>query len=176
MGIGNTTPSSAITSVITKEAVENVTGRGTGITDNSLANKIRTIKKSIEVNCPDSKDALDVLAKVGGFEIGGIVGLILAASSRRVPVVIDGFISGAAALIAYQLEPSVKDYMISAHSSAEKGHRVIHDYIGLKPLLEFNLRLGEGTGAALGITIIEASIKILTEMATFQNAAVSGKT
>jgi len=176
MGIGNTTPSSAITSVITKESVRNVTGRGTGITDDSLANKIQIIKKSIQVNRPDPKDALDVLAKVGGFEIGGLVGLILAASSRRVPVVIDGFISGAAALIAYRLEPKVKDYMISAHSSVEKGHRAIHDYIGLKPLLEFNLRLGEGTGAALGITIIEASIKILTEMATFQNATVSEKT
>ncbi len=173
MGIGNTTPSSAITSVITGEPVENVTGRGAGIDDETLVNKIKVIKKAISVNKPDPKDALDVLSKVGGFEIGGLAGVILAAASKRVPVVIDGFISGAAALIAYQLKPEVKDYMIAAHCSVEKGHKAILDYLGLRPLLDLNLRLGEGTGSALGMNIVEASIKILTKMATFQSAAVS---
>ncbi|MDP3731459.1 MAG: nicotinate-nucleotide--dimethylbenzimidazole phosphoribosyltransferase, partial [Candidatus Omnitrophota bacterium] len=173
MGIGNTTSSSAITSVITGEPVESVTGRGTGIGEATLANKIEVIKKAISLNKPDSKDAIDVLSKVGGFEIGGLAGIILAACVRRIPVVIDGFISGAAALIAYTLLPKVKDYMIAAHSSVEKGHKIILDYIGLSPLLDLNLRLGEGTGSALGISIVEASVKILTEMATFTKASVS---
>jgi len=175
MGIGNTTPSSAITSVITGKPVENVTGRGTGIDDETLSNKIGVIKKAIRLNKPDAKDAIDVLSKVGGFEIGGLAGVILAAAKSRVPVVIDGFISGAAALIAYELVPEVKNYMIAAHCSVEKGHRAILDYIGLSPLLDLNLRLGEGTGSALGMSIVEASIKILTQMATFQSAAVSKK-
>jgi len=173
MGIGNTTPSSAITSVITGEPVENVTGRGTGIDDPSLFNKIEVIKKAIRLNEPNPKDGIDVLSKVGGFEIGGLVGVILSAAARRVPVVIDGFISGAAALIAYKLEPKVKDYMIAAHRSQELGHRIILEFLGLKPLLNLELRLGEGTGSALAISIIDASVKILSEMATFQSAGVS---
>jgi len=176
MGIGNTTPSSAIASVITGRPVEDVTGRGTGIDDKSLSKKIAVIKQAISVNKPDGKDAIDVLSKVGGFEIGGIAGVIIACASRRVPVVIDGFISGAGALIAYQLEPKVKDYLIAAHCSVEKGHRLVLEYMGLKPLLDLDMRLGEGTGAALGMSIIEASIKILTEMATFQSADVSERT
>jgi len=173
MGIGNTTASAAITSVITGKAVSDVTGKGTGIDDRSLANKIKVIEKSIAINRPQPQDALDVLSKVGGFEIGGLCGVILAAASKRVPVVIDGFISTAAALIAYKLAPQVKDYLIAAHCSVEKGHRAILDYIGLKPILDLNLRLGEGTGAALGIGIVEAGIKILNEMATFKSASVS---
>jgi nicotinate-nucleotide--dimethylbenzimidazole phosphoribosyltransferase len=173
MGIGNTTTSSAIVATITGKTVEAVTGRGTGIDDKTFAHKIEVIKEVIEINQPDSKDPIDVLSKVGGFEIGGLAGVILGAASKRIPVVIDGFISGAAALIAYQLEPKVKDYMIAAHCSVEKGHKIILDYIGLKPLLDLDLRLGEGTGAALGMSIIEASIKILTQMATFQGAGVS---
>lgn len=176
MGIGNTTPSSAITAIFTGKPVEDVTGRGTGIDDETLSNKIEVIKRAIYVNKPAPKDAIDVLSKVGGFEIGGLVGIILASASRRIPVVIDGFISGVAALIAYRLEPKVKDYMIAAHCSVEKGHRAVLDFIGLRPLLDLDLRLGEGTGAALGIGIAEASIKILTEMATFQNAGVSERT
>ncbi len=176
MGIGNTTPSSAIASVITGEAVEDMTGRGTGINDETFLKKVAVIKQAITLNKPDAQDSLDVLSKVGGFEIGGLAGAILAAASRRVPVVIDGFISGAAALIACGLEPKVKDYMIAAHCSVERGHRIILDYIGLKPLLDFDLRLGEGTGAALAMSIVEASIKILTEMATFRTAGVSEKT
>jgi nicotinate-nucleotide--dimethylbenzimidazole phosphoribosyltransferase len=175
MGIGNTTVSSAITSVITGKPAEDVTGRGTGIDDEALSNKIAIIKKSIEMNRPDAKDAIDVLSKVGGFEIGGLTGIILAAAARKVPVVIDGFISGAAALIAYTLAPEAKDYMIAAHCSVEKGHKSALDHIGLKPLLDLNLRLGEGTGAALGMSIVEAGVKILTEMATFKSAAVSEK-
>lgn len=175
MGIGNTTPSSAITSVIAEERVEDVTGRGTGIDDKVFANKIELIKKAIAINKPDPNDSIDVLSKVGGFEIGGLVGLILAAASSRIPIVIDGFISGAAALVAYKLEPKVKDYIIAAHSSVERGHRIILNYIGLKPILDLELRLGEGTGAVLGMSIIEAAVKILTQMATFQDAGVSEK-
>lgn len=173
MGIGNTTPSSAIGSVITGNPVEDMVGRGTGIDDKTMANKIEIIKKAIGINKPDTNDTIDVLSKVGGFEIGGLAGVILGASSKRIPVVIDGFISGAAALIAYRLEPKVKDYMIPAHCSVEKGHRVILDYIGLKPLLDLDLRLGEGTGSALGMSILEAAVKILTQMATFHDAGVS---
>ncbi|MFH1394549.1 MAG: nicotinate-nucleotide--dimethylbenzimidazole phosphoribosyltransferase [Candidatus Omnitrophota bacterium] len=173
MGIANTTASSAIASVITGANVISMTGRGTGITDDKLNIKREIIKKAIDVNNPDANDAIDVLAKVGGFEIGGLAGMILAACSRRVPVVVDGFISSAAALIAYKLEPKTKDYMISAHSSVEKGHKIILDYMGLKPLLNFNLRLGEGTGAALAIGVVDAAVKVLTQMATFDGAGVS---
>ena len=176
MGIGNTTSSSAIASCFTGKPVEVLTGRGTGINDNSLKNKIEIIKRSLEVNKPNPKDAIDVLSKIGGFEIGGLAGIILKAASKRIPVVIDGFISGAAALIAYHLEPKVKDFMIASHCSVERGHRVILDYLGLKPILDLDLRLGEGTGAALGIGIIDAAIKIMMQMATFKSANVSEKT
>ncbi|MBU1869615.1 MAG: nicotinate-nucleotide--dimethylbenzimidazole phosphoribosyltransferase, partial [Candidatus Omnitrophica bacterium] len=175
MGIGNTTAASAMTAVFTKEPIENITGRGAGIDDKSLKNKIEIIKKALAVNKPDADDPIDVLAKVGGFEIGGLCGIILAAASHKIPVVIDGFISGAAALIAFKIEPKTKDYMIAAHSSVESGHKYILKHIGLKPLLDLNLRLGEGTGAALGIGLAEAAIKILTQMATFKSAGVSEK-
>ncbi len=173
MGIGNTTPSSAIAAVLTGEAARKVTGRGTGIDDDALERKIKVIERAISVNQPDKNDALDVLAKVGGFEIGGLAGVMLAAAAQRVPVVIDGFISGAAALVAYKISPAVKDYMIASHRSVERGHSVILDHIGLKPLLDLDMRLGEGTGAALGISIVEAACKILSEMATFDEAGVS---
>jgi nicotinate-nucleotide--dimethylbenzimidazole phosphoribosyltransferase len=175
MGIGNTTSSSAIVAVITGYDVEKVTGRGTGIDDAGLEKKIAVIEEAIRVNKPNNKDAIDVLAKVGGFEIGGMAGVILAAASHRVPVVIDGFISGTAALVAYGIAPAVKDYMIAAHRSVERGHSVTLDYIGLKPLLDLDMRLGEGTGAALGISIVDAACKILGEMATFEDAGVSEK-
>ncbi|MCX5678279.1 MAG: nicotinate-nucleotide--dimethylbenzimidazole phosphoribosyltransferase [Candidatus Omnitrophica bacterium] len=175
MGIGNTTASSAITAVFTKKRVEEITGRGTGVDDKGLRNKIAIIEKAIALNAPDASDAIDVLAKVGGFEIGGLAGVILCAASRRVPVVIDGFISGAAALVAFHISPKVKDYLIASHCSVERGHGVILDHIGLKPLLNLDLRLGEGTGAALGIGLVDASIKILTRMATFKSAGVSQK-
>lgn len=173
MGIGNTTPSSALTAVFTGYPVEQVTGKGTGIPDEVLSRKIEVIKKALEVNKPDTKDALDILAKVGGFEIGALAGISIAAAARNIPVVLDGFISGAAALVAYRLEPKVKDYLIASHCSVECGHKVILDHLGLKPLLDLNLRLGEGTGAALGINLVEAAIKIMTQMATFKGAGVS---
>ncbi len=175
MGIGNTTPSSAITAVITGRPVEDVTGRGTGISDTLYVQKIAAIKKAIAVNKPDPKDGLDVLSKVGGFEIGALAGVMLACASRKVPVVVDGFISGAAALIAYRIEPKVKEYMIAAHCSVEQGHRHILEFLGLEPVLDLNLRLGEGTGAALAMDIVDAGVKILTEMATFESAGVSEK-
>jgi nicotinate-nucleotide--dimethylbenzimidazole phosphoribosyltransferase len=173
MGIGNTTPSSAIASVITRATVREVTGRGTGITDETLAHKIKVIEDAIALNKPDPGDPIGVLAKVGGAEIGGIAGLILGAASKKIPVVIDGFISTAGALIAYAIEPAVKDYMFAAHNSVEKGHAIILEKMGLKPILDLDLRLGEGTGAALGMFIIEAGLKIYREMATFDEAGVS---
>jgi nicotinate-nucleotide--dimethylbenzimidazole phosphoribosyltransferase len=175
MGIGNTTPSSAIVAAITGRNVKEVTGRGTGIDDKTLASKIAAIKEALKVNKPNPKDGIDILSKVGGFEIGGLTGVILAAAAHRVPVVIDGFISGAAALIAYTLEPKTKDYMIAAHCSVEQGHKAALAFLGLKPVLDLNLRLGEGTGAALAMNIIEAGTKILNEMATFESAGVSEK-
>ena len=173
MGIGNTTAASAITACFTNRPVEEITGRGTGLNDTGLKNKIDIIKKSIALNKPDSSDPVDVLSKIGGFEIAGLVGIILAGASKKVPVVIDGFISGAAALTAFRIEPKVKDYMIAGHCSVEIGHKVILEHIGLKPLFDLDLRLGEGTGAALGIGLADAAIKILTEMATFKSAKVS---
>ncbi|MEA3487631.1 MAG: nicotinate-nucleotide--dimethylbenzimidazole phosphoribosyltransferase [Euryarchaeota archaeon] len=175
MGIGNTTSSSAITAFITGEAVETVTGRGTGLDDAGLTRKIEQIKKALDINKPDRGDAIDILAKIGGFEIGGIAGAILAAAAHRIPVVVDGFIAGAAALIAYELSPRVKDYSIASHLSVEAGHRAILDYMGLAPLLNLDMRLGEGSGAALGMSIVDASCKILREMATFEEAGVAGK-
>lgn len=175
MGIGNTTPSSAIASVFTGRAVADVTGRGTGLDDKGLDRKVRVIEEALRVNRPDPADAIDVLAKVGGFEIGGLAGVILAAAARRIPVVIDGFISGAAALIAFHIEPKAREYMIASHCSVEKGHKIILEHLGLRPLLDLDLRLGEGTGAALAISIADASIKILTQMASFKEANVSEK-
>lgn len=175
MGIANTTASSAITAVITQHDVEKLTGRGTGINDDAFKNKIKIIKDTIIINRPDANDPIDVLSKVGGFEIGGLAGVMLAAASKKVPIVIDGFISGAAALIAYQIEPKIKEYLIASHCSVEAGHKAILEYLGLEPLLNLNLRLGEGTGACLGISIVDAAIKILTQMATFTDAHVSEK-
>ena len=173
MGIGNTTPSSAITAVLTGATIDKITGRGTGIDDAGLVHKVEVIQQAISFNRPDAGDGLDVLSKVGGYEIGGLAGVILAAAAASKPVLIDGFISGAAALIAASLKPQVKDYLIAAHVSVESGHSVILDHLGLKPLLDLDLRLGEGTGAALGLTLLDASLKILTQMATFSDAHVS---
>lgn len=173
MGIGNTTPSSAIVAAITQTPVEKATGKGTGINDKIFENKIEVIERALSLNKPNTNDALDVLAKVGGFEIGGLTGVFLGAAANKKPVVIDGFISGAAALLAFKLKPEVRDYMIAAHQSVEAGHRIILEEIGLSPLLDLNMRLGEGTGAALGISVIEASVRILNEMATFEEASVS---
>jgi nicotinate-nucleotide--dimethylbenzimidazole phosphoribosyltransferase len=175
MGIGNTTPSSAIVSVITGTDPEKVTGRGTGIDDRSLRNKVTVIKKAIAANRPDPKDPLDVLAKVGGFEIAGIAGLVIGAALYKIPVVVDGFISTAGALIAAELNPLVKGYIIAAHQSVEIGHRKMLEHLEQIPLLDLNLRLGEGTGAALGMSLVEAGVRILAEMTTFADAGVTGK-
>ncbi len=174
MGIGNTTPSAAIASVLTGKPAAAVTGRGTGITDDALLNKIRVIEDSISLNRPDPGNPIDVLAKVGGAEIGGIAGLILGAAAERIPVVVDGFISTAGALLAYSIEPLTKDYMFAAHNSVEIGHKVMLEKIGLTPILDLGLRLGEGTGAALAMLMIEDGLKIYREMATFGEAGVSG--
>jgi nicotinate-nucleotide--dimethylbenzimidazole phosphoribosyltransferase len=175
MGIGNTTPSSAITAALTGVEVAAVTGRGTGLDDEGWRRKVRVIEKALQVNRPNPRDALDVLSKVGGFEIGGIAGVILAGARYRIPVVIDGFISGAAALIVALLAPQVKPYLIASHQSVEQGHQIILQHLDLKPLLNLDLRLGEGTGAALGISLVEASLRILNEMATFGEAEVPEK-
>lgn len=175
MGIGNTTASSAIAAVLTGEPVESLTGRGTGIDDSTFSNKVKIIEKAIELNKPDPDDPVDVLAKVGGYEIGGIAGVILAAAKAKVPVVIDGFISGSAALIAAALQPKVKDFIIASHRSVEKGHRAVLKALGVEALFDFDMRLGEGTGAALAMGVIDASLKILNEMATFSEAGVSEK-
>lgn len=175
MGIGNTTPSSAIAAVLTGKPVSEVTGRGTGIGDNVLRKKIRVIEDAIYLNKPNTSDLIDVLSKVGGAEIGGIAGLIIGAAARRIPVVIDGFISTAGALIAYYIEPKTKDYMFAAHNSVEIGHKTMLEIIGLRPILDLDLRLGEGTGAALAMLMIEAGLKIYKEMSTFNEAGVSNK-
>ncbi|MEI6208702.1 MAG: nicotinate-nucleotide--dimethylbenzimidazole phosphoribosyltransferase [Desulfuromonadales bacterium] len=176
MGIGNTTPSSAIIAAISGKTVAEVTHRGTGIGDDALANKIRVIERGLAINCPDANDPLDVLAKVGGLEIAAITGLVLGCAANSIPVVIDGFISTAGALIASEMHPCVRDYIFAAHQSVEIGHRFMLDRIRAVPILDLNLRLGEGTGAALAMTLIEAGVKVLKEMATFEQAGVSNRT
>lgn len=175
MGIGNTTPSTAIISLYSGKKVEEVVGRGTGVNDQGLRVKVAAIYRAIEVNQPDTADPIGALSKVGGLEIAGLVGVILGAAARRVPVVIDGFISGAAAVIAAALRPVVKEYLVASHLSEEPGHQVMLDYLGIKPMLYMNMRLGEGTGAALAMNIIDASLKVLNQMATFAEAGVSDK-
>jgi nicotinate-nucleotide--dimethylbenzimidazole phosphoribosyltransferase len=175
MGIGNTTAASAIIAAITGTQPAEVTGRGTGIDGDQLSHKVKTIEKALQVNKPDPADALDVLAKVGGFEIGGLAGLMLGAAAHRLPVVIDGFISGSAALIATTLCSQAKDYLIASHLSAENGHGVCLQRLGLKPLLDLDLRLGEGTGSALGIFLVRAAVQLLVRMKTFEEAGVSDK-
>lgn len=175
MGIGNTTPSAAITAVMTRRSVADVTGRGTGVDEAGHARKMHVIQTALDRHRPDPSDPLDVLAKVGGLEIGGLAGLILGAAAARIPVVLDGFIAGAAALIAVGLQPFCRDYLIASHRSVEEGHRVLLDHLSLKPLLDLDLRLGEGTGACLGINLVYAAIKIYTEMATFGEAGVAEK-
>jgi len=176
MGIGNTTAASAITTALTGAAPERVTGRGTGVDDATLARKLAVVRRALAVNAPDPRDGLDVLAKVGGFEIAGLVGVILAASARRVPVALDGFIAGAAALVAVALAPDARHALFAAHRSAEPGHALALEHLGLVPYLELGMRLGEGTGAALFVHLARAAARIFREMATFKSAGVSGRT
>ncbi len=173
MGIGNTTPSAAIVAAITGTPVADVTGRGTGIDDKQLAHKISVIETSLAVNKPNANDGIDLLAKVGGFEIAGIAGVILGAAAAHKPVVVDGFISTAGALVAHVICPASADYIIAAHRSVEAGHRFMQKHLGKQPLLDLNLRLGEGTGAALAMNLVEAAVRVLTEVATFEEASVS---
>ena len=173
MGIGNTTASSALIAALTGCPVPSVAGRGTGIDDRALENKVRVIEMALAVNRPSPGDPVGALAKVGGLEIGALAGVMLGGAARRVPVLIDGFISGAAALLASRIEPRVVGYLFPSHLSLEPGHRVVLDELGLEPILNLGMRLGEGTGAALAIPVIEASLKILNEMATFEEAGVS---
>ncbi|WP_193726991.1 nicotinate-nucleotide--dimethylbenzimidazole phosphoribosyltransferase [Paenibacillus guangzhouensis] len=173
MGIGNTTASAAILSVLTGMSSEETVGRGTGIDDERMLHKQAVVRQAIQVNRPNAKDALDVLAKVGGLEIAGLVGVILGAARHQCPVVIDGFISSAAALIASRIEPLASGYMIGSHLSQEQGHESLLEEIGLTPVLQLDMRLGEGTGAVLAFTLIDAATKIMREMATFASAGIS---
>jgi nicotinate-nucleotide--dimethylbenzimidazole phosphoribosyltransferase len=175
MGIANTTPSAAMAAAFTGHPVGMVTGYGTGITDESFKNKVRVIERAIEVNRPDPADGLDVLSKLGGLEIAGITGVVLAAAANRLPVVVDGFISSAGALAACVIAPDVKGYIIAAHRSVEAGHLFVLNKIGHRPLLDLDMRLGEGTGAVLAMGIIEAGVRILKEMATFGEAGVASE-
>jgi len=175
MGIGNTTPSAAIAAALMGCPPHDLVGRGTGVDDDGLTRKALAVQRALSVNRPDPADALDVLAKVGGFEIGGMAGAMLAAAAHRRPVVVDGFISTAAAMIAVGLAPQVRPYLIAAHCSQERGHRAMLDWLNLDPLLDLDMRLGEGTGAALAISLAEAACRILREMATFEDAGIPGK-
>lgn len=175
MGIANTTPSTAILAAYSGLAVEEITGRGTGVDDEGLKIKHKIVKQAIAVNKPDTSDAIDVLSKIGGFEIGAIAGLCLAGAEHNIPVVVDGFISTAGALLAVKMKPEVKNYLLCAHKSVEAGHIAMMQEIGCEPLLDLGFRLGEGTGAALAIGMVEAGLKIINEMATFGEAGVSDK-
>lgn len=173
MGIGNTTASSTVLAALAGLAADEVTGRGTGITDAMLDHKIQVINRALECNQPDPQDPLDVLAKVGGFEIGAIAGAVLAGAAARLPVLVDGFISTAGALLASALTPACREYLFASHRSAERGHVLMLEKLGLDPLLDLDMRLGEGTGAALAFGLLQVAVKIAREMATFGDAHVS---
>jgi len=175
MGIGNTTAASAITAAITGADGETVTGRGTGVDDDGWRRKVGVVRRALEVNRPDARDGLDVLAKVGGFEIAGLAGVILAGAARRVPVAVDGFIAGAAALVAVTLSPLARHVLFASHRSAEPGHAIALAHLGLTPYLTLDMRLGEGTGAALFVHLARAAAAIYGEMATFKSAGVDGR-
>lgn len=173
MGIGNTTAASALAAALTGAAVEEVTGRGTGIDDAGWARKVEVIKRALAANKPAADDPLGVLAKLGGFEIAGLCGVTLGAAARRIPVVVDGFIASAAALVAARLAPAATGYLVAAHRSVEAGHRAVLSAMGVRPLLDLEMRLGEGTGAALAMGLVDVALRILHEMATFADAGVS---
>ena len=174
VGIGNTTAASAVIAALTGRPVAEVTGRGTGISPEALLAKVGVIERSLAVNAPDAADPIDVLAKVGGLDIAAMTGVFLGGAAHRVPVVMDGFISSAAALAAARLSRECVDYILPSHVSIEKGHQAVLDELGLVPLFDLEMRLGEGTGAALSMSIVEAAARILSEMATFESAGVAG--
>lgn len=173
MGIGNTTSASALTSAFTGEPPERVTGRGTGLDQEGLARKVQVVQRALALHNPDPSNPIEALAQVGGLEIAGLVGLLLGAAARRIPVVVDGFIAGSAAVVAAALSPRARDYFIASHRSVERGHRAALRHLRLRPLLDLNLRLGEGTGAVLAFPLLEAAVRLLNEMATFDEAGVS---
>jgi nicotinate-nucleotide--dimethylbenzimidazole phosphoribosyltransferase len=175
MGIGNTTASSAITSVLTGVDPADVVGRGTGLDDEGVKRKADVIRRAIAVNVPDPADGVDVLAKVGGLEIAGLAGVVLGAASRGIPVVSDGFISGAATLAALRIAPAAAPWVFASHRSAEPGHTVVLEALGLRPVIEFDMRLGEGTGGALAMEIMDAACGVMSGMATFAEAGVSDR-
>jgi nicotinate-nucleotide--dimethylbenzimidazole phosphoribosyltransferase len=175
MGVGNTATSAAILSVFSGLEVDISVGKGSGITEEQFNNKKRVVKKAIEVNKPDKNDVIDVLSKVGGFDIAGLCGCFLSAANNRVPIVIDGFIASAAALCAYKLNPIVKEYIFASHLSAEPGAAFIMQEIGLKPMLNLNMRLGEGSGCPLAFNIIEAALFTMDNMGTFEDATLDSK-
>ncbi|HWR12974.1 MAG TPA: nicotinate-nucleotide--dimethylbenzimidazole phosphoribosyltransferase [Rectinemataceae bacterium] len=175
MGIGNTTASTAMASVFTGHGARTLVGRGTGIDDAALERKIGVIEKALALHKPEGADPVGVLSKVGGYEIGALAGIILASAAHRIPVLVDGYISGAAALLAQAISPLSAKYMIGTHVSGDSGHGLMLDFLGLKPLLRLGMRLGEGTGAALAMLICSGACKILNEMATFESAGVSEK-
>jgi nicotinate-nucleotide--dimethylbenzimidazole phosphoribosyltransferase len=176
MGIGNTTAASAICAVLTGQPVAIVTGRGTGIDDATHTRKIAAIERALEVNRPDPRDPMGVLAAVGGLEIALLVGVIVATAEARIPIALDGFITGAAALVAVALQPAIAPRLIASHRSVEPGHAVVLEHLGRRPLFDLDLRLGEGTGAALAMGLIGAAVRVRDGMATFESAAVSGPT
>ncbi|MBC8466276.1 MAG: nicotinate-nucleotide--dimethylbenzimidazole phosphoribosyltransferase [Desulfobacteraceae bacterium] len=175
MGIGNTTPSAAIGTVITGLGIEEMVGRGTGVDDEGLLKKQEAIRQGIAVNQPDLEDGVDILSKIGGFEIGGIAGCVLAGAYHSRPVVLDGFISAAGALVAHAICPAVVDYIFAGHRSEEPGHTAMLRHLGLEPILDLGMRLGEGTGGALAMGIMEGAVRIFQEMLTFEEAGVTDK-
>ena len=175
MGIANTTPSAAIGAVVTQASLDEMVGRGTGVSDKGLACKKSVIAKGLEINRPDRRDGLDILAKVGGFEIGGLAGLALAGAFHQRPVVIDGFISTAGALIAQAICPTVTDYLFAGHQSEEPGHKIMLRHLGLQPILDLGMRLGEGTGGAMAMSIMEGALRVFKEVLTFDEAGVAEK-
>ncbi len=172
MGIGNTTPSTAVIAAFSGIPVEKLTGRGTGIGEAALQNKIAVINHALALNAPDPRDPIDILAKVGGFEIGGLAGLVIGAAAKKIPVICDGFISTAGALIACELAPVAKSYLFTSHRSVEIGHRYMHDRLGIEPLLDLGFRLGEGTGAAVAMELLDAATRILADIKTFEEVAI----
>lgn len=169
MGIGNTTPSSAIVAAATDLSLDEVVGYGTGIDEEGLKNKKKVIQKALEINQPKKDDGLDILHKVGGLEIAGMTGVMLAGAANRKPVLVDGLISGAAALVAYLIEPKVVNFLIPSHKSVEPGHGRLYEILDIRPMFDLDMRLGEGTGAILGMGIVESSVRIIKEMATFDS-------
>ncbi|MDA3892529.1 MAG: nicotinate-nucleotide--dimethylbenzimidazole phosphoribosyltransferase [Salinivirgaceae bacterium] len=175
MGIANTSSATAIISAITGKTVKECTWRGTGIDDQGLKHKIEVIEKALNYHLPDRNDGLEILSKVGGFEIGAMAGVALSAAAEKCVIVLDGLISTAAGLLAYTINPDIADYFIAGHKSVEKGHNFALEHMGLTPLLDLNMRLGEGTGAALTIDLSDAACHIMREMASFDDAGVSNK-